>query len=916
MAHEKLVSLLTDWAKEKLKNKEEVIALLKRFGYERPENNFESLYAHSLVALSNQHKDQLAAVLRDEEVIAAFRHYWTTHEFEPFSLQFSTRVEALKRDYGMPDLDRESELKGFTDVFRDLVRRVATPIEQEQTALLYDVREGVKRLERQQAQPAPSVATPASNIPIHVPYHFMGRDDSLAAISAALLRSEGSVAITALHGLRGVGKTTLAAAYAERHRSDYRATWWIRAQADTSMRADVAALGVRLGWVAADEKEERALAAVAERLRHEGEGILLIYDNALDADSLRPYLPRGGAAHVLVTSNAHAWRGIAELVELRTWPKEIGADFLIARTGRRAEREAAEALSEALGGLALAHEQAGAYCDRLNIALADYGKRFDTAPAQFMDDTRHAPAEYHDGLTVAKTFALAIEEAARLHPAAEPLIVHAALLPPEPIPLFLLSEGREMLGEPLANGLAEAGLDEAVAALRAFALVDAETIADERDPTITTDCIRLHRLVRQMAAARREGQAREEVRRALIEAAKAVFPKNSDAPQTWPRVRRLEALILGLVSSDVLPTSSETSAACLLDRAAIYCDHALADLKQAQRLCLRALAIRENALGPEHPDTARTLDDLAFLLAIKGDTTIAQHLYERALAIREKVLGPDHLDTARSRYQVARMLHIKRDFAAARQLYERACAIFEKVLGPEHPDTGAVLGNLAMLLNEQGDYVAARALWHRVVAVSVKVFGPEHPNTASVLIGLASVQSEQDDVAAARVTYERALAIREMVLGPDHADIASVLNGLAFVLSRQGNLAAAQAAYERALAIDEKVFGAEHPKIAEYLRNLAFVLSRQGNLAAAQAAYERAFAIDEKVFGPEHPITKDNRIDWQPFNHMIARSLFEVPPWMRFLQTAPVIADGLDPSESIDAASVLRTHNDVPTKSE
>jgi hypothetical protein len=69
-----------------------------------------------------------------------------------------------------------------------------------------------------------------SNIPIRVPLHFMGRDDALTAIEAALKRHQGRVAITALHGLRGVGKTTLAAAYAERHRGDYRATWWIRAQ--------------------------------------------------------------------------------------------------------------------------------------------------------------------------------------------------------------------------------------------------------------------------------------------------------------------------------------------------------------------------------------------------------------------------------------------------------------------------------------------------------------------------------------------------------------------------------------------------------------------------------------------------------------------------------------------------------------
>jgi hypothetical protein len=205
----------------------------------------------------------------------------------------------------------------------------------------------------------------ATNIPIRVPTHFMGRDEALAAIEKGLGRYEGRVAVTALHGLHGVGKTVLAAAYAERHRADYRATWWIRAETDPAMRADLAGLGVRLGWVPPDEKEEPAIAVVMERLRHEGEGILLIYDNAPSGDAIRPYLPRGGAAKVIVTSNAPNWRGIADPVEVRLWPKEIGVDFLIARTGRINERSAAEDLSEALGGLPLAHEQAAAYCERL-----------------------------------------------------------------------------------------------------------------------------------------------------------------------------------------------------------------------------------------------------------------------------------------------------------------------------------------------------------------------------------------------------------------------------------------------------------------------------------------------------------------------------------------------------------------------
>jgi hypothetical protein len=176
-------------------------------------------------------------------------------------------------------------------------------------------------------------------------------------------------------------------------------------------------------------------------------------------------------------------------------------------------------LSEALGGLPLAHEQAAAYCERLDVSLAEYARRLETTPTKLLDAERDAPAEYHDRLTVAKTFALAIDEAAKLHPAAEPLIVHAALLAPVPVPLFLFSEGREKFSEPL---VADDGLDEAVAALRAFALVDRETIPDEREPSIVTETIRLHRLVRAVAARRLQGEAAEAARRALVDVMAAV----------------------------------------------------------------------------------------------------------------------------------------------------------------------------------------------------------------------------------------------------------------------------------------------------------------------------------------------------------------------------------------------------------
>jgi tetratricopeptide (TPR) repeat protein len=692
----------------------------------------------------------------------------------------------------------------------------------------------------------PGEAFAVSNVPIRVPEHFLGRDDALADVAAALGRYEGRVAITALHGLRGVGKTTLAAAYAERHRGDYRATWWIRAQTESTMRADLVGLGVRLKWVAADEKEEPALAAVMERLRLEGSGIMLIYDNAIDAEDLRAYLPRGGAARVLVTSNSHAWRGIAEPVELRVWPSAIGGDYLIARTGRADERAAAEALSEALGGLPLAHEQAAAYCERLNVAMAEYAKRFAATPARLLDDARDAPVEYHDGLTVAKTFGLAIEEAAKLHPAAEPFIVHAALLAPEPIPLYLFSEAREKFGEPLATALADEGLDEVVAALRAFALVDTETIVDERDPAIATECIRLHRLVRPVGAARRDGAGRDEVRSALIEAVAAVYPSEVYFdPQTWPRARRLDAIVLTLVGGNAVPVGGQPSAAVLLTCAASYRLAALVAYAQALPLFEAALSIREKVFGLEDPHTANSINNLAFLLRAQGDLATARPLFERALAINEKVLGSEHPETAYCLDNLAQVLYEQRDLAASRLLFERALAIREKVLGPEDPNTATTLNNLALLSQAQGDRATARPLFERALAIYEKVLGPEHPDTTTSLGNLARLLLDLGQNDAAAPLSRRAIASSEKALGADHPVTQLYQINYARLLIMTDRAAEALSVAQAALAVHDRVNGSSHPWTQASARVTAYALDALGRGDEAKAVRAR-YAIEAK----------------------------------------------------------------------
>ncbi len=279
------------------------------------------------------------------------------------------------------------------------------------------------------------------------------------------------------------------------------------------------------------------------------------------------------------------------------------------------------------------------------------------------------------------------------------------------------------------------------------------------------------------------------------------------------------------------------------------------NLAGARPLYERALAIREKTLGPEHPQTAQSINNLAGLLKLQGDFAGARPLYERALAIWEKTLGPEHPETATGLNNLARLLEDEGDLAGARPFYERALAIREKALGPEHPHTAQSFNNLAVLLKNQGDLAGARPLYERALAIREKSLGPEHPETATSLHDFGVLVEAQGDLAGARPLYERALAIWEKTLGPEHPETATGLNNFGVLLKAQGDFAGARPLYERALAIWEKTLGREHPETATGLKNLAHLLEAEGDLAGARPFYERALAIREKTLGREHPQT-------------------------------------------------------------
>ncbi|GAA1631141.1 BTAD domain-containing putative transcriptional regulator [Catellatospora bangladeshensis] len=250
---------------------------------------------------------------------------------------------------------------------------------------------------RPAAAPMPA-ATPAR--PAQLPLGtsaFTGRHDQLAALDELLAErgaDPAAPAVAVVVGMAGVGKTALAVHWAHRGRArfpDGQLFVNLRGHSPgTALRpADalgqlLTALGVAPAQIPADEEQAAGLyrSATAES-RH-----LVVLDDALDADQVRPLLPAGRGCLTLVTSR-HRLDGLvaregARRLPLR--PLSAAESLSLLRdtigAGRvTAERAAAARLAQLCAHLPLAlriaaaglheHDRLGEYADAVAAGALD-----------------------------------------------------------------------------------------------------------------------------------------------------------------------------------------------------------------------------------------------------------------------------------------------------------------------------------------------------------------------------------------------------------------------------------------------------------------------------------------------------------------------------------------------------------------
>jgi tetratricopeptide (TPR) repeat protein len=478
--------------------------------------------------------------------------------------------------------------------------------------------------------PEPGSQQPGWRLPYHRNELFTGREKDLLHLAQSLFYTTQRQS-AAVSGLGGVGKTQLAIELCYRYGCFTQAVHWINAASAADIPTQIAACGAAMHLQPWPDELPEQVTATLNAWRADPNR-LVVLDNLEDPRALKHWLDQLGPVRLLLTTRrARLPRTLGiSLYRLNYFKPPESRHLLRALAPRLKQSSTGELndLAERLYHLPLTLHVAGLYLD-LNAELspADYlGKwhlAYQPLPEVLASDQ---PTEHE--LSLAATLLVSWEQLQPSQPTdilARRLFGAAGFCAPNtPIPSAVFST----LPVP-TGGAAAPPADTALGLAR---LIDLGLLdASPAGPLI-------HPLLAEFARRQAGPERLPELVDVLARLSKAAY-------QTGAPANFLALLPHLRAAAEFCRSPQPESAALMLNQLGLLLQ-TMGDYPGARPCYQQALAIRREALGERHPDTAQSLNNLGRLLHDLGELPAARPYYEQALAIRRAVLGKRHPDTA------------------------------------------------------------------------------------------------------------------------------------------------------------------------------------------------------------------------------------------------------------------------------
>ncbi|MBU1626361.1 tetratricopeptide repeat protein, partial [bacterium] len=520
------------------------------------------------------------------------------------------------------------------------------------------------------------------NVPFFRDHYFTGRERDLIKIRKMLTRNNHGRSVKILHGLSGVGKTSLAVEYANRYSGDYSVIWWVRSENMITLMNDLTDLSKRLGLSCFDNVEqESALENLFKGLENNSDW-LLIFDNSDNPDDIKKIVPEKINGHILITSRNSEWGEETNNIQVSVLNRSESLE-LIHNLTDQTDYENSNKLAEELSDLPLALTQVCAYINNKRISIKDYLNILQNYQQDFSE---HVITNSNYPRTIKASMEITFRQVQNISESAVNLMNFCAFLASEDIPIMEFCKKSNRFPEKLATWMSDPlKLNELLKILEKYSLVK-----------VDKDSISIHRLVQTMIMETLDSDSKEGWRTTALRAVNETFDFDKDDVKSWEKCSRLLPHAVAILRHPGIKGGDTSETGELMNK--------LGDLmlnkcsyQDARNFLKKALKIYKAIYGKNHPKLADTYHSIGLINQELGQYSKAKRYFDLALSIDKKNSISKNPKVSRDLNSIGNVLLSLNKLDGAYHYFKEALMLNVEVYGESHNEVAKNLNNLGVV---------------------------------------------------------------------------------------------------------------------------------------------------------------------------------------------------------------------------